>query len=212
MDAPVSTAVSAANPGTPTPRPLARLTLIIGGARSGKSAHAERLVQASVAGNAIRPLYLATARAEDAEMEERIRRHKERRGGRWETCEEPLEIAAALEQHARPDRPILLDCLTLWLGNLLGAGRDIAAEKARLLTALEGLAGPVVLVANEVGLGIVPDNALARRFRDAAGVLNQAVAAVAPRVILMAAGLPLAMKDAAPDDAMTDDPINGGKP
>ncbi|MEE8623026.1 MAG: bifunctional adenosylcobinamide kinase/adenosylcobinamide-phosphate guanylyltransferase [Alphaproteobacteria bacterium] len=212
MDAPASTAVSAASPGAPTPRTLARLTLIIGGARSGKSAHAERLVQASVAGNAIRPLYLATARAEDAEMEERIRRHKERRGARWETCEEPLEIAAALEQHARPDRPILLDCLTLWLGNLLGAGRDIAAEKARLLTALEGLAGPVVLVANEVGLGIVPDNALARRFRDAAGVLNQAVAAVAPRVILMAAGLPLAMKDAVPDDAMTDDPINGGKP
>ncbi len=203
MDAPVSTAAFAANPGIPTPRTLPRLTLIIGGARSGKSAYAERLIEASVAGNDTRPFYLATARAEDSEMEARIRRHKIRRGTRWETCEEPLEIAAALEEHARPGRPILLDCLTLWLGNLLGARRDIAAAKAGLLKALAGLAGPVVLVANEVGLGIVPDNALARTFRDEAGALNQAIAAMAPRVIFMAAGLPLAVKDTAPDVPVT---------
>jgi len=164
--------------------------LVLGGARSGKSAYAERLVLDSAA----TALYLATATAGDGEMAERIAQHRARRGEAWHTVEEPLDLSGALVELARPDRPILVDCLTLWLSNLMHARADIAAETARLTALMPDLAGPVVFVSNEVGLGIVPDNALAREFRDHAGRLNQAVAAVADAVIFMAAGLPLQMK------------------
>jgi len=168
---------------------LPPLTLVLGGARSGKSRYAESLIAARGA-----RLYLATAEPGDAEMAARIAAHRARRGTGWTTVEAPLALVDALARHARADRPILVDCLTLWLSNLMLAGRDLEAEGRALVAALAGLAGPVVLVANEVGYGIVPDNALARRFRDAAGQLNQAVAAACQRVVLVAAGLPLVLK------------------
>lgn len=173
-----------------SPPPLAPLTLVLGGARSGKSAYAERLLQEHP-----RRLYLATAEAGDDEMAERIRRHQARRGTGWETVEAPLDLCGQLGAQARPDRPLLVDCLTLWLSNLLLAERAVDAEIDRLIDALPGLAGPVVFVANEVGFGIVPDNALARTFRDHAGRLNQRVAGCCQRVVLVAAGLPLLLKD-----------------
>jgi len=180
------------------PPTLPRLTLVLGGARSGKSRYAERLIAGAV-GCAT---YVATAQALDAEMAERIERHRKRRAARhggvdWRTVEAPLNLVGPLADLARPERPILVDCLTLWLSNLMLAGADVAAETGGLVSALPALAGPVVLVANEVGLGIVPDNALARAFRDHAGELNQAVAAVADRVVFLAAGLPLLLKDTA---------------
>ncbi|MGB8275888.1 MAG: bifunctional adenosylcobinamide kinase/adenosylcobinamide-phosphate guanylyltransferase [Alphaproteobacteria bacterium] len=168
---------------------LPRTTLILGGARSGKSRLAEDLIAARGPG-----LYLATGAAGDAEMAERIRLHRERRGSSWRTLEEPLDLVSALVDHAAPGRPVLVDCLTLWLSNLMAAGRDPEAETARLADALPGLRGPVVLVSNEVGLGIVPDNALARAFRDHAGRLHQAVADKAGLVLFVAAGLPLVLK------------------
>jgi adenosylcobinamide kinase/adenosylcobinamide-phosphate guanylyltransferase len=170
--------------------PLPRSTLVLGGARSGKSRYAERLLEE----NGVPSVYLATAEAGDAEMAERIRHHRERRGAFWSTIEEPLDLAARIAGEARP---MLVDCLTLWLSNLLHAGRDIERESGRLLDALAAASGPTVLVSNEVGLGIVPENALARAFRDHAGRLNQAVAAAADRVVLMAAGLPLVLKESA---------------
>lgn len=168
------------------------VTLVLGGARSGKSAYAEALVA-----QAAKPLYLATAEALDAEMAERVRRHRERRGPRWATVEEPIALVPALKQHVRPDRPVVVDCLTLWLSNLMAAGRDVGVETARLVENLAAPAGPVVLVANEVGLGIVPETPLGREFRDHAGRLNQAVAAVAERVVFVVAALPLVLKDKA---------------
>ncbi len=169
---------------------LGGVTLVLGGARSGKSAYAETLIERQAAG----ALYLATATAGDAEMADRIRRHRERRGAFWQTIEEPLALCTMMAEVARPDRPILVDCLTLWLSNLMHAERDIEAETQALTALLPRLAGPAVLVSNEVGLGIVPDNALARRFRDHAGRLNQAVASVADNVVFIAAGLPLFLK------------------
>ena len=182
--------MTAPPPVTLPPTTLPPVTLVLGGARSGKSREAERLVE-SQPGPC---LYLATAEPGDAEMAERIRQHRARRGPRWETLEEPLDLSGVLGRAARPDGAVLVDCLTLWLSNLLGAERDPAAEGARLVETLDGLAGPVVLVSNEVGLGIHPANALARRFVDEAGRLHQRVAAVAQSVIFMAAGLPLQMK------------------
>jgi adenosylcobinamide kinase / adenosylcobinamide-phosphate guanylyltransferase len=170
---------------------LPRVLLVLGGARSGKSRYAESVIEATSAP----ALYLATAEPRDGEMAERIRRHRARRGRQWTTLEEPLDLAPSLIREARADRPILVDCLTLWLANLLEAGRAVEQEAAALVEALGALAGPVVLVANEVGLGIVPENALAREFRDHAGRLNQAVAARASRVVFVAAGLPLTLKD-----------------
>jgi adenosylcobinamide kinase/adenosylcobinamide-phosphate guanylyltransferase len=163
---------------------------VLGGARSGKSEYAESLLDAYEA-----PVYLATALPGDAEMEERIARHRARRGRHWTIVESPHHLAASLIAAASPDRPILVDCLTIWLSNLMGAGEPVAIETERLLSALSGLASPVVLVANEVGLGIVPDNALARAFRDHAGTLNQRLAAICQRVLFIAAGLPLILKD-----------------
>lgn len=165
-------------------------TLVLGGARSGKSAFAEELVRGS--GRA--RVYLATATAGDGEMGERIARHVADRGPGWTTVEEPLDLAGALLREAAPDRAVLVDCLTLWLSNALFAGRDPEAEVAALARALRGLAGPAVLVSNEIGLGVVPDTALGRAFRDAHGRMNQAVAAALPRVAFVAAGLPLWLK------------------
>ena len=171
---------------------LPRVTLVLGGARSGKSRHAERLVEAQPGAC----IYIATAEAGDAEMAERIRRHRARRGHRWSTIEVPLELVSAIAEAATPNGAVMVDCLTLWLSNLMAAGRDPGAEVDALVAALSDLPGPVVFVSNEVGQGIVPMNALARDFRDAAGLANQAVAAAAQSVVLMVAGLPLAVKSA----------------
>jgi adenosylcobinamide kinase/adenosylcobinamide-phosphate guanylyltransferase len=165
------------------------LTFVLGGARSGKSAHAERLVS----GHAAPWLYIATAQAYDDEMRQRIADHQARRGAGWETVDAPLGLVGALR--AVPDgRPVLVDCLTLWLTNHMLADADVATECSRLAETLSRPRGPWVVVSNEVGLGIVPDNALGRRFRDAAGRLNQQVASAADTVLMMVAGLPLKVK------------------
>ena len=165
------------------------LTFILGGARSGKSSHAEMLVTAHPA-----PwTYIATAQAYDDEMRERIALHRARRLAGWETVDAPLELASALA--AVPEgRLVLLDCLTLWLSNHMLADHDVEAESLRLADVLSRPRGPWFVVSNEVGLGIVPDNALARKFRDAAGRLNQAVATVSDSVVFMVAGLPMRVK------------------
>jgi adenosyl cobinamide kinase/adenosyl cobinamide phosphate guanylyltransferase len=165
-----------------------KLTLVLGGARSGKSRHAEGLIAA------LPPpwTYVATAEAGDEEMAARIKSHRERRGAQWRTIEAPRELAKALA--ACGDGPVLVDCLTLWLSNLMLAEANIEEETARLEQALAAANGPLVLVANEVGSGIVPSYPLGRRFRDAQGILNQRMAARSERVILMVAGLPLALK------------------
>ena len=165
-----------------------KLTLVLGGARSGKSRYAEGLITASPP-----PwTYVATAEAGDEEMAARIKSHRERRGARWRTIEAPRELAKALS--ACGDGPVLVDCLTLWLSNLMLIEANIEKETARLEETLAAANGPLVLVANEVGSGIVPSYPLGRRFRDAQGILNQRMAARAERVILMVAGLPLALK------------------
>jgi adenosylcobinamide kinase / adenosylcobinamide-phosphate guanylyltransferase len=164
------------------------LTLVLGGARSGKSTYAEKLI------TALPPpwLYCATGLAFDSEMRERIARHKARRGEGWRTIEEPADVAPVL---ASGPEPKLVDCLTLWLTNLILAGEDVEARTDKLLAAGRAAQGPIVFVSNEVGLGIVPENALAREFRDRAGRLNQAAAAIANKVVFMAAGLPMVLKD-----------------
>lgn len=165
------------------------VTLITGGARSGKSLFAENRVR-SLPG---RPVYLATGQALDAEMAARIAAHRDRRGPDWETREVTVDLAAALR--ATDGRgPRLVDCLTLWLTNLMMDDRDWRQETAALLPTLNAQSSPVVLVTNEVGLGIVPDNRLARAFRDAQGALNQMIAAAADEVVLVVAGLPLTIK------------------
>ena len=172
------------------PRALPAVTLILGGARSGKSALAERLVLES----GLQPVYLATAQALDAEMADRVRRHRDGRGAGWLTVEEPLELAPALAGAAATERAVLVDCLTLWLTNLLLAERDVNTAADELLACLAGLPGPAVLVSNEVGLGIVPMGELSRAFVDHAGRLHQRLAAVADWVRFVAAGLPLELK------------------
>jgi len=165
-----------------------RLTLVLGGARSGKSRYAESLVMALPS-----PwLYVATAEARDSEMAERVAVHQGRRGPSWTTVAAPRDIAGALAANATT--PALVDCLTLWLSNVLLADADVDAEIEHLDGALAHAAAPIVLVANEVGSGIVPDNALGRRFRDLQGLLNQRIAARADRVVLVVAGLPLTLK------------------
>ena len=172
------------------PSRLFPVTLVLGGARSGKSRYAERLVEEAGSGGT----YCATAEAGDAEMAERIAAHRARRGPFWRTIEAPLELAPAIAAEATPGRPVLVDCLTFWLSNLLLAGRQPAREADELVSALRKAAGPVVIVANEVGMGLVPETPLGRCFRDAAGRLNQQVAALADRVVFVAAGLPLVLK------------------
>ena len=164
--------------------------LVLGGARSGKSRHA----QARAEGLSGELIYVATGQAHDAEMGERIARHRMDRGPRWCTVEEPLDLPGAIARHARPHTVLLVDCLTLWLSNLMLAGRDTDGAAAQLTQLIGDVPGVLILVANEVGLGIVPDNALTRRFRDAAGWLNQAVATHADEVLFVAAGLPLRLK------------------
>jgi adenosylcobinamide kinase/adenosylcobinamide-phosphate guanylyltransferase len=170
--------------------PETRRVLVLGGARSGKSAHAETLGAAHGG-----PLtYIATAQALDAEMRERIACHRARRGGSWRTLEAPVDLEAALAAAAGPGRFVLVDCITLWLSNLMHAHADAEASVERLCAALCDLAGTIVLVSNEVGLGIVPDNALARRFRDVAGRANQRLAQACDEVVFVAAGLALTLK------------------
>ena len=177
-----------------SPRSLSML--VIGGARSGKSRYAGDLALRS----RLAPVLVATALALDTEMTERIARHRGERGSKWRVIEEPLELAACLATEAGPDRILVIDCLTLWLTNWMLAGRDEAAAIAGLTGALARAAGPVILVSTEVGAGIVPDNDLARRFRDAQGRLNQAVAEACERVSFVCAGLPLVLKPAPEPD------------
>lgn len=174
--------------------------LILGGARSGKSRHAENLARAS----GLPVTVIATAEALDDEMKARIRRHQDDRPAAWRTVETPLALADALTREAADGRCVIVDCLTLWLSNLMtDAGTEaelppaLHAERTALLETLPTVRGEVLLVANEVGLGLVPDTALGRIFRDEAGRLNQLVAAACERVTFVAAGLPLALKGCA---------------
>lgn len=174
----------------PAREPLPRLTLVLGGVRSGKSRHAERLVRAS----GLAPVYVATAEALDAEMAARIAAHRLRRGPEWRLVEEPLELAAALSEECVAGRAVLVDCLTLWLTNLMVHERPLEAGTERLIRALPALSGALVLVSNEVGQGVVPVAAVARDFVDHAGVLHQRIAERADAVVLMTAGLPQRLK------------------
>ncbi len=167
---------------------MSRISLVTGGARSGKSAIAE----AAALSHTGRATYIATAQAFDAEMAQRIALHQARRGREWTTVQAPLDLAGALRES--DGQPCLVDCLTLWLTNVMLAERDWQAQAETLLAALAAREAPVVLVTNEVGGGIVPDNAMARAFRDAAGLLNQRVAAMADEVILAVCGLPMKVK------------------
>lgn len=164
-------------------------TLVLGGARSGKSTHAEAII------SALPPpwVYVATAQIVDAEMEERIAIHRARRSSDWQTVDAPIDLSAALSS-LPGERPVLIDCLTVWLSNLVLGEHDVSMATSALEGALRERGGPTVLVSSEVGLSIVPDNALGRRFRDAQGELNQRMAKIADRVVLVAAGLPLILK------------------
>lgn len=165
------------------------IILITGGARSGKSVYAERRTLALPGV----PQYIATAEAGDEEMAARIAAHRARRGPPWQDREAPLDLAGALEATDCAG-PRLVDCLTLWLSNLMFANRDIPAETERLCLAAQHQHAPVLFVTNEVGMGIVPDNALARAYRDAAGRLNQAIAGIADEVQLLVSGYPVRVK------------------
>lgn len=169
---------------------VASTTLILGGARSGKSSYAEGLAETHDGPR----IYVATAEAYDGEMSARIAAHVARRGPSWQTVEEPIELSGVIAEAAEPGAFLLVDCLTLWLSNLLLGEHDIAAHTAKLLAGAAECEATLVLVSNEVGLGIVPENALARRFRDEAGILNQKVAEIADHVVLVSAGLPLTLK------------------
>lgn len=163
---------------------------VIGGARSGKSRYAQARAEAT----GLAPIFIATAQPFDQEMQERIARHQSDRSGDWQTVEAPLHLAEAIESHCRPDRVLLVDCLTLWVTNLMLADRDIPAALDGMARAITATKSTVILVSNEVGSGIVPENALARRFRDEAGFVNQRVAATAVEVQLVCAGLNLRLK------------------
>ncbi len=170
------------------------LELILGGARSGKSRFAERLA----ADSGLAVTYIATSQPLDGEMTERIAHHRERRPAHWALVEEPLQLARVLREQAAANRCLLVDCLTLWLTNLLmlGDAARLAEERDALLECLDGLPGRILLVSNETGLGVVPLGELTRRYVDEAGWLHQAVAERAQRVTFMVAGLPMTLKDA----------------
>lgn len=168
---------------------LSRVTLVLGGASSGKSQYAERLLDTP--GERV---YLATATPDDEEMAERIEKHQLRRGLGWLTIEEPLDIAAIILEKSG-DYPILVDCLTLWAMNILTEKSDTSKELIRLHSALKKTAGPVILVSNEIGLGVVPGDSLSRAFVELQGQINQSVALVAECVVFISAGLPLILKD-----------------
>ena len=170
------------------------VTFVFGGARSGKSEFCEKLVMDS----GLKPIYLATARAEDEEMKTRIAIHRQRRKDKnsniWQTVEEPLDIAGALHNCARDGHAVLVDCLTLWVSNLMMAKADVAGQTDELIASLGKVRAPVVFVSSEVGMGIVPQNAMAREFRDLTGMVHQKISTVADHVYFIAAGLPLVMK------------------
>ena len=177
---------------------MAHTIFITGGARSGKSTFAEKRAREFGA-----PLgYLATAQTLDSEMDERVRRHRERRSGEWSTIEEPIYLPQALARCDGQYQAILVDCVTLWLSNLMFKYEDAAEQSEerihedlqRLKSTLQAMVTPVILVSNEVGMGIVPDNALARRFRDMAGSMNQSLAAAADEVHVVISGMPLKLK------------------
>ncbi len=166
------------------------VTLVLGGACSGKSKFAEQLVLES----GLEPVYVATAQIWDEEMRDRIDEHVKRRGNKWHLVEATHDLEAALQQADDASRGIIVDCLTLWLTNLLLAEADIHARFASLLEQLKSMQAPVVLVSSEVGMGIVPENKMARVFRDHAGRLHQDLAEMATEVFLVAAGLPIKIK------------------
>ncbi|MEP4766977.1 MAG: bifunctional adenosylcobinamide kinase/adenosylcobinamide-phosphate guanylyltransferase [Roseibium sp.] len=167
-----------------------RATFVFGGARSGKSRFAETLAENC----GLQKIYIATGAAFDAEMADRIDRHQVQRGSSWTTVEEQIDLVGVIAREASETRVLLVDCLTLWLSNLMFADKDIADETARLVDALSGLAGPCLFVSNEVGMGIVPENRLSRSFRDAQGRLNQDIAEACDQVVFVAAGQPILMK------------------
>jgi adenosylcobinamide kinase / adenosylcobinamide-phosphate guanylyltransferase len=169
---------------------MRRVTLVLGGARSGKSRHAEGLARRHKG----RLVYIATAEITDDEMRLRIERHREDRGEKWMTVEAPLDLVAALQEAAHVSAFILVECITVWINNLIHHQMDVASQVKRLCAALPEMRGQIVIVTNEVGLGIVPDNSLARAFRDEAGRANQALAEIADEVLFIAAGLPLTLK------------------
>lgn len=169
---------------------LPKLSLVLGGASSGKSAHAEKLIL----NTGLAPVYIATAQIFDDEMAAKVIRHKKTRGDGWHTIEEPVAVAEALNS-IDADRAVLLDCATLWLSNIILGEHDLEDHTAKLILALDACKSPVVVVSNEVGQGIVPDNALSRRFRNAQGALNQSIAAQADLVVAVMAGLPLTLKE-----------------
>jgi adenosylcobinamide kinase / adenosylcobinamide-phosphate guanylyltransferase len=168
----------------------AKSLLVLGGARSGKSRYAQRLAESS----RLRPVLIATAEACDAEMALRIKRHAAGRGAQWTVVEEPVALAEALWRETRKDRIVVVDCTTLWLGKLMVGDDDVAAATRRLALSVDGLSGPVIFVSNEVGSGVVPQNGLARAFRDAQGILNQALAEACEAVVLVSAGIAICLK------------------
>lgn len=172
-----------------------RSLLVLGGARSGKSRHAQALAEAAAMADDARLVFVATAQAFDDEMTDRIARHRADRDGRWQTVEAPLRLAQALAVADAADTVILVDCLTLWVSNLLLADASVEREVDALLATLSALVGRIILVSNEVGWGIVPDNALARRFRDAAGMMHQRLAGQLDAVDLVVAGLAQRLKE-----------------
>jgi adenosylcobinamide kinase/adenosylcobinamide-phosphate guanylyltransferase len=166
--------------------------LVLGGARSGKSRFAQ--IQAETSG--LSPIFIATAQAYDSEMEDRIARHAEARDARWRLIEAPFDLAGALAEHADPGCILLIDCMTLWLSNVMLRDDNVEAASGSLIAAVANLRGPAIFVSNEVGSSIVPDTALGRRFRDAQGRLNQALAQSCDAVVLVTAGLPMRLKPA----------------
>lgn len=186
----------AAMPGPLAPLPSrdGPLLFAIGGARSGKSRYAQGRAEARAAHEGLQPVYVATAQAFDDEMTDRIDRHRLDRGPQWLTLEAPIDLPTMIAAEAHVGRILLVDCLTLWLTNVMLGDGDVDHASAALMAALADAAAPVVMVSNEVGMSIVPDNALARRFRDEQGRLNQRIAAQAHEVVFLAAGLPLTLK------------------